>query len=353
MICLRCGHDSKYKDRADRRCPACGAPFAFEPAKGDKLTDKAFQAAIDRVSANGKLRWGVEHLYYDVARRARPFPLLTTIAALGIGAGVAAGSLTGKWQAFAAVLAITVALIAWLLFERREGDYVGLDRGKFDSMWARWRETHGTPPGLIVRAAAPPAPRTLAPDVADYSFDRAVICDRARTVDLLLANNFHFENNCAVLAMNGYPLHAFDTVKKMLLRNPRLQVFALHDATQFGCRMAERLAKGEEWFKRRARVIDVGLRPAQTLPLRKLCVRPTGPVAAGGGISALEARWLSSYAVELAALPPEQILKRLFRAINKYAQDEEEFDYDRVDQDESFSTYGDAVDAEGDADGFG
>jgi hypothetical protein len=27
-----------------------------------------------------------------------------------------------------------------------------------------------------------------------------VICDRAQTVDVLLANNFHFENNCAVLS---------------------------------------------------------------------------------------------------------------------------------------------------------
>ena len=49
-----------------------------------------------------------------------------------------------------------------------------------------------------------PAPtRKLDSDIADYSFDRAVICDRARTVDLLVANNFHFENNCAVLAVDG------------------------------------------------------------------------------------------------------------------------------------------------------
>jgi hypothetical protein len=34
-------------------------------------------------------------------------------------------------------------------------------------------------------------------DVPDYSLDTEVICNRAQTVDLRLANDFHFENNCA------------------------------------------------------------------------------------------------------------------------------------------------------------
>ena len=57
----------------------------------------------------------------------------------------------------------------------------------------------------------PTPKRTFDSDIADYSFDRAVICDRARTADLLIANNFHFENNCAVLSVDGYPPHAFET----------------------------------------------------------------------------------------------------------------------------------------------
>ena len=71
---------------------------------------------------------------------------------------------------------------------------------------------------------APGPPPKLEPDVADYSFDRAVICDRARTVDLLLANNFHFENNCAVLSVEGYPQRVFETVRTMLKRNPQLRL---------------------------------------------------------------------------------------------------------------------------------
>jgi hypothetical protein len=308
VICIRCGHDSKHRE----------------------LTDRAFQAAIDAVSARGKLRWGVEHLYYEVARRRKSYKLVVT-SAIAIVAAVAAGALSGRWPVFLLALAAGAGVVAWQLRARRNGDYVSLLQSEFDRMWSRWQSAHGRPPSVIVRAGAPPAPRTLPPDVADYSFDRAVICDRARTVDLLLANNFHFENNCAVLAMNGYPAHAFETVRKMLLRNPRLQVFALHDATAAGCRTAHRLANDPEWFKDRARVVDVGIRPRHTRALRTLCLRPAGRTVAGHGIGAAEAAWLSAFSLELAAFRPEHILKALFRAINGRGEAEFEIESDAFD----------------------
>jgi hypothetical protein len=107
----------------------------------------------------------------------------------------------------------------------------------------------------------------------------------------------------------------------MLLRNPRLQVFALHDATAAGCQMAHQLANDPEWFKDRARVVDVGIRPKHARALRTLCVRPAGRAVAGHGIGAAEAAWLSVFSLELAAFRPEQILKALFRAINGRGED--------------------------------
>jgi hypothetical protein len=338
VICIRCGHDSQYKERQNRMCPGCGKPFAFEPKAGDKLTDRAFQAAIDAVSARGKLRWGVEHLYYEVARRKKSCKLAVT-SAIAVAVAIAAGALSGRWAVFLLALAVSAGVVVWQLFARRRGDYVSLPKPEFDRMWSRWQSAHGRPPSVIVRAAAPPAPRALPPDVADYSFDRAVICDRARTVDLLLANNFHFENNCAVLAMNGYPAHAFDTVRKMLLRNPRLQVFALHDATPAGCRIAHQLANDPEWFKDRARVVDVGIRPKHARALRPLAMRPAGRTIAGHGIGAAEAAWLSAFGLELAAFRPEYILKALFRAINGRG-DENDFEVDAEAFDDAGDSFG-------------
>ena len=63
---------------------------------------------------------------------------------------------------------------------------------------------------------------------------------------------------------------------------------------------------------------DVGLRPSHAGPFQGLYLAsPSGPVFAGDGITAKEAAWLSSHALELAAIRPEQVLKRLFKALNR------------------------------------
>src|SRR5258708_22781774 len=93
MKCSRCGRDSKYKERSNRTCPGCHKHFAFEPKTGDPVTDRAFQNAIEAVSAKGEVRWGVEHLYYEVCRQKRPKPAhtLTSSIALFVLAAVSVG----------------------------------------------------------------------------------------------------------------------------------------------------------------------------------------------------------------------------------------------------------------------
>jgi hypothetical protein len=47
-----------------------------------------------------------------------------------------------------------------------------------------------------------------------------------------------------------------------------------------------------------------------------------GGIASGSGIDAKEAKWLSRYLLELAAVRPEDVLKRLFRGIQAHNQDD-------------------------------
>jgi hypothetical protein len=139
-----------------------------------------------------------------------------------------------------------------------------------------------------------------------------------------LANNFHFENNCAVLSVDGYPPGPFPTVLGMLKRNPRLQVVALHDATPTGCILAQKLATNREWFAGQVQVVDIGLRPSHAKPFEGLLLRSSTPVVqTGNGIRVDEAAWLASYVLELAVIRPEQLLKRLFRAMNRQYNVEE------------------------------
>ena len=157
MKCIRCQENSNYPERKGRRCPKCKGAFAFEPREGDWMSDYAFHRAIDQVSAEGQVRWGVEHLYYEVMRRRR-------------------------WRALG-------ALFMKLFFV--DTKLVRNSALEFAAYWDKWVKVHGQPDGVIVRRKDTPATTPVESDIGDYSFDRAVICDRARTVDVLLANNFH------------------------------------------------------------------------------------------------------------------------------------------------------------------
>jgi hypothetical protein len=319
LKCIHCQHDSKYQERSDRRCPKCRHLFAFEPKQQDPLTDPAFQAAIDRVSAGGKLRFGPDNLRYELLRRqlrrykpraiaASVFSAIGLLGLTGVGFLPALGLLPG---------AVGLVLLYRRLRRVPPSPQHPLD---FDRLWHRWRQVHGAPTTLIVPRPARPF-REPGPDVGNYSFDRAVICDRQETVDLLLANNFHFENNCAVLSIHGYPPGAFEVVLAMLKRNPRLRVFALHDASLEGCTMAHLLVTQPAWFPGFT-VIDVGLRPGHAGPFLGLYRESTQQVLAQPGVAAEEAAWLSRYTLELAVIRPEQVLKRLYRAIHRQDQED-------------------------------
>ena len=341
MKCIRCEHDSKYSERGGGRCPKCNGEFAFEPKRGAMFTDMAFKRAIDAVSVNGTVRWGVEHLYYEACRRKRRMSawgcaiVALVLCAICVIGATQRGTKNPPVLILIGGAALFVAVLAYIV--HKDARFVSMDLSKFNAIWSRWREVHGVPEGLIVRQAKA-APRTIESDIGDYSFDRAVICDRARTVDLLLANNFHFENNCAVLSIEGYPPGPFETVRRMLKRNPRLQVFALHDCTPSGCMLAHKLNSDPSWFAGGVRAVDIGLRPSQTKRFKGLLLKSTaGQVPAVHGISPEEADWLANHALELAAIRPEQVLKRLFRAVNRQPGD---LDSDATDTEGSYDSFG-------------
>ncbi len=288
----------------------------------DPFTDPAFANAIDTISGSGSLKWGVEHLYWELARRRNKKlggERLGCLVAGVVGVIVSVFISMASELSYAWIVGIALLLSAsWLLIIKYTGGaQADLPLEKFNRLWERWIKTHERPATAIQRRrrkerAADP------PDLHDYSFDRVVVCDRARTVDLLLANNFHFENNCAVLSIAGYPEQVFDPVRAMLKKNPRLEIFALHDATPFGCRVAHRLATDPRWFKGQGRVTDVGLRPRHLTKARAYWLSSeVTTIEPGRGISPDEVEWLSRFRVELAVYRPNSVLRALFRAINR------------------------------------
>jgi uncharacterized protein YjeT (DUF2065 family) len=169
---------------------------------------------------------------------------------------------------------------------------------------------------------------SINPDVTAYSFDRLVVCDSPNIAQLLIANNFHFENNCAILSINGYPQSIFSTTMEMLRRNPNLQVFALHDCSPKGVNLVHRLRTSENWFLNSdVKIIEVGLLPRQILANKRgmfvqnaasLAKKATElPVEIRQTLSKEELAWLDAgNFVELESFTPQMLIKVLKNGIS-------------------------------------
>lgn len=326
MKCIKCQNDATYKDRTDGHCPKCRAKFAFEPKNGDPFTDVAFAHALDKVSSGHTVRFSEAHLFYELARKqARDsFIVVGIILSVVVGSLVLGFGLAAGVDALVIAIGLLIAVGLGIFVGRKKGSpVVSLSPTTVRHALGRWVSVHGMPPKLmqpipLERADASRAPREMPKELAVYSFDRAVICDRQETVDMLLANNFHFENNCALLSVDGYPHAVFASVREMLRRNPRIEVYALHDASARGEALAPMLASDPAWFRGIGRVIDVGLSVRHVEKMRGLWVSALGENTDHlVGLSAKDRAWLTAYRVELASIRPEQVIKRLFRAMTR------------------------------------
>lgn len=324
MKCIKCHTDSKFSERSGGTCPQCKERFAFEPKSGDTFTDPAFASAIDRVSAQDAVRFTPANLYYELARTGRrsngkKIALIVLAVVVGL-----IGFFASLSSASVGPLVVGLPLGGGFLFlglVSKPRATPALTQSAFASMLGKWKTAHGAPAKLVHRvapASGKGSKKPLPKELATYSFDRAVICDRPETVDLLLANNFHFENNCAILSVTRYPEAVFEPVLEMLRRNPKIEVYALHDASAEGHELARTLATSPEWFRGIGRVTDVGLLVKHAAKMRGLWTElPQPRTATFRDLTVAENAWLSSYALELAAIRPEQVIKRLFRAMTQ------------------------------------
>src|SRR5262249_17261221 len=151
-----------------RICPGCKQAFAFEPREGDPVTDVLFKNAIAAVSAQGQVRFGVEHLYYEVCRRKRrkvlPWGVAIFLIACSLGSLVVwSADRKQGWGLFVGLFAGVIGLIS--LGRRSLARYAALTPKKFRSLYARWCDVHGQPEGVIQRREQPAPPPQAEPDL--------------------------------------------------------------------------------------------------------------------------------------------------------------------------------------------
>ncbi|MFP4134998.1 MAG: hypothetical protein ACLFTJ_12695 [Halothece sp.] len=208
---------------------------------------------------------------------------------------------------------------------------------KLENWITRWESANGkiekllTPLGKESNEDTTETPRELNPEITNYSFDRAVICDRAEIARFLIANNFHFENNCAVLSVTGYPKDIFSTVLEMLKSNPNLKVYALHNCNPRGIQLNHHLATSPNWFKdERVNIYDVGILPRQVFNGGDFFIRNSPqsgeeakqiPQEIKDKLLPEELEWLEKgNLIELESLSPRRIIQTVTQAINNSRQ---------------------------------
>lgn len=356
MKCIHCDSDTNYRDRTANggRCAACHHAFAFEPKTDpNRVADGFFQRCIKDVSADDTLYFTEHQLYYEFNRRLLARKTFgcgaASIAFLMLGAGgAAAASAIARqyhphlpplpeispafWTAAlggAAAVAVTGGTSPPNRKKPKKARYPKVSYNTFLSSYLeRWHTVHGTIPKLLAPIVASSSREGggVSPDVTAYSFDRALITERANTAAMLVANRFHFENNCAILSFDRrFPGgNRVPAILEMLRRNPNLSVFALHDASAQGMTLASRLRE-EAWFPNAAsaRIFDLGLRPRHAMDGRMLLAeRSESQISVPAPVEALltpeEAQWLrDGNSAEVAALRPARLMRSVF---NGFAQ---------------------------------
>lgn len=200
-----------------------------------------------------------------------------------------------------------------------------LEPQQFQEWLTSWQQTNPInkilPPPKEENAAA-----IVNPDVTAYSFDRLVVTDSAAIAQLLIANNFHFENNCAILSITGYPQSIFQTTMDMLRRNPELKVYAFHDCSGKGMSLMYHLRTSPNWFQNTSiEIFDVGLLPRQVITLPNVFIQSAAefadaakrlPATASQGLAPDEIAWLETgNAVLLESFTPQRLIQALNRGI--------------------------------------
>jgi hypothetical protein len=236
-------------------------------------------------------------------------------------------------------------IAAWLSF-----DYNRQQSQIFDDFLINWQDFHdwlnrwayiNDPPTKMLE---PPkiytAQVTSKAKMIAYDFDRLVVCESPKIAQLLLSNNFHFKNNCAVLAIDRYPQHIFGPIKEMLDRTPDLKVFTFHDCSPQGLKMIRHLRSEKIWFPDLSiPIIAIGILPhhvRENIDLVSQSIESAEaaqqlPSHLRSQLNPTELAWLDAgFYLELESFPPQKLIQILQRAINESYQLAEIEDGDSV-----------------------
>lgn len=280
MKCINCGTDNTYKERVAnyKYCKLCSHRFVFEPKLmySAKFSDVFFAKLISDISANNSFKFTNKQLYYFFNKRLIKKKSITSdsifstylvliLTIIGISSSQKASEI---FFGVTGVLIVLVGITIDFYKKNKKIKKLLITPEKFQDYLNSWKAVNPID-RLLTLSEYKNLPSSINSDITSYSFDRVVVCDNKEIANLLIANNFHFENNSAVLSIDGYPEHIFDTVMEMLRRNDDLKVYVLHDASPKGVSVVNTISTNPNWFSNNSNsnvtIYDLGLLPRQVL----------------------------------------------------------------------------------------
>jgi len=347
MRCINCQTDNNFKERTANKgkCKNCGHRFVFDPKSGSKFSDPSFQKSLDIISNQNTCfftkkqfayLWGRRLAKKDHGSRVLEFLLLLiwhilSFTGQAIFLGVK-GLVLPKKSNLSKNDGFFELIIRYIRLQHiPDSHHANLMKPIADNQlenWInRWSRVNEKPEKLLPPPKIENTHRLVDFDIEMYSFDRAIVCDTATIAQLLIANNIHFDYQCAILGVTAYPQNIFSTVLEMLKRNPNLIVYALHDASPRGVGLVYRLRNSRYWFKNREITIyEIGLRPKQILSKKGFFVVNSSdfqkrakqlPAEIKQTLAEEELEWLESgNFVELESLTSRKILQVVRKALS-------------------------------------
>jgi hypothetical protein len=275
--CPQCSFN--HRRNLGMKCSGCGYEFVLDP-KRDTIADGRFLAMVRRASCDGTCYFTFNQLvttFYDSARyRVLFLTFCSTLVLAGgaIGFVWTAEPVIGRapeWAVTACVLLLLGSLGWWFGVT----GYGRPNRKRIDR-WRRRFEKSKEPFHQLLKDDFPlenPPPEWSESDIYDYGVEGILFVEHEILVDLLVLNGFHADSRVLVVSESGYPKYIAKHVERILVDQPDVPLFSLHDSCPRRIEYLSSMLEGARFDLAGKSIVDLGFSNSgvrRTRALRRL-----------------------------------------------------------------------------------
>ena len=288
MKCPQCGSSHKIKE--GMKCSSCSYQFALNPKEEPYLSDKAFQAVVEKISGPEELYYTYNQLFSRVYRAAKSRPGakasriveclimgVVLIIVANLLRGVALDLVGSRWSYIVMALVVAAGTAGIVLYGRRPLKVSHESVAKAIKAYRRLHPLEKLADGTKLKGAEP---KTFDREILKYAPERMLIVERDDMADMLLLNHYAMDQKTLVVSAQKYPERAFQAFRHFVSKRPDIPISVIHDASSEGLALRERLIADKSWGLEGKEVSDLGLFPADVDRLKQPLWHPS--VLAGG-----------------------------------------------------------------------